>query len=167
MNKMKFFLKLFLALIIFSLVQAGLIYAQESVQLELPKTTVNPGSFYYPFKRLIEKGRERVIFSQEEKISFYKSLLKIRLSELNYVISKKFLSEIQGSSERFAYTAGILAEEVKVQDKVEEKQYHIRQFGLYSKFLDSLRDQYPANSSFWMLIQHDINTLSILSEQLK
>lgn len=164
---MKFFLKLFLSLMIFSLISMGLIYAQGSEQLELPKTTVNPGSFYYPFKRLIEKGRERVTFSQEGKISLYKSLLKIRLSELKYVVNKKILSEVQGSSERFAYTAGILAEEVKMQNQTDQKKNLIREFGLYSKFLETLRDKYPANSSFWMLIQHDINSLKILSDSLR
>lgn len=162
---MRFFLKLFLSLMIFSLVSTGLIYAQESEQLELPKITVNPGSFYYPFKRLIEKGKERVTFSQKGKISLYKSLLKIRLSELNSVVSANFLSEIQGSSERFAYYAGILTEELIRENS--SKEQTIREFGQFSKFLEKLRDKYPANSSFWMLIQHDINTLSILLEQLK
>lgn len=164
---MKFFLKLLLVLMVFSLMQTGEIYAQESTQLDLPKTSINPGSFYYPFKRLIEKSRERVTFSREGKISFYRSLFKIRLSELNYVVSKNFLSEVQGSSERFAYTAGILTEEVIKQKKADEKTKLTGDFSLYSKFLDTLRDKYPANSSFWMLIQHDINSLNILSEQMK
>ncbi len=157
---------LFLCLTVFLFQLSGVSYAEETEQLELPNITVNPGSFYYPFKRLIEKGRERLIFSQDQKRAFYANLLKTRLSELNYVTSKRFLSEIQRSSERFAYYAGVLVG-ITEQNKVSEKEDLIKEFSKYSKFLEVLRDKYPANSSFWMLIQHDINTLSILSEQLK
>lgn len=152
--------------IIFS-VSTGLIYAQESEQLELPKITVQPGSFYYPFKRLIERGRERLIFSKDLKRSFYISLLKARLAELDYVTSKRVLSEIQRSSERFAYQAGILTEELIKQDGNSEKENLIKEFDKYAKFLANLRDKYPANSSFWMLVQHDINALNILTDRLQ
>lgn len=166
---MKFLSKittLLLLLATFFLARTELVYAQNSQDLKLPNISVNPGSFYYPIKRLIEKTEERFQFSQNSRRSFYTSLLKKRLSELNFVVNNNLLSEVQGSSERFAYQAGIL-EEVTLQNKTEEKQNIIKQFEQYSKFLDTLRDKYPANSSFWMLVQHDINTLNILSNQLK
>ncbi len=166
---MKLFSKittLLLLMVMVFLAGTELIYAQNTQDLKLPNTIINPGSFYYPFKRLVEKGRERVIFSEEGKISFYTSLLRTRLSELDYVTEKKVLSEIQGSSERFAYQAGILTEEL-IQSKSKKKKEIVKEFEKYGTFLGSLRDRYPANSSFWMLVQHDINTLSILSGQLK
>lgn len=167
MDKLQFkYILLVLFLIIFFAPFIKPVLGEENT-LILKNESINPGSFYYPFKRLIEKGRERLIFSQDQKRSFYNDILKVRLSELSFVISNKMLSEVQGSSERFAYTAGILTEEVIAQKKTDEKQNLIKQFGQYSKFLDTLRDKYPANSSFWMLVQHDINTLSILSDQLK
>lgn len=136
-------------------------------ELNLPNTKVNPGSFYYPLKRVWEKGWEKLQFGKTQKIDFYKSQLKTRLAELNYVVEKKLLSEVQSSSERFAYTAGILTEELIKQNKAADKENLIKEFEKFSPFLDSLRDKYEANSSFWMLVQHDINTLRILSEQLK
>lgn len=142
----------------------GFVFAKDANQLQLPQTSVNPGSFYYPLKRLIEKGKERLMFSRDSKRSFYTSLLKTRLAELNFVANKKMMSEIQRSSERFAYQAGILA---AIDEKGKASEKLIQEFEKYSRFLEGLRDQYPANSSFWMLIQHDINALSILSDQLK
>lgn len=133
--------------------------------LNLPSITINPGSFYYPFKRLLEKGMERLQFSRKSKITFLKSQLRTRLAELNYVVDKKLLSEVQTSSERFAYYAGVLTEELIREDK--NKEQTIEEFNKFSKFLEKLRDNYPANTSFWMLIQHDINSLKILSERLK
>ena len=57
--------------------------------------------------------------------------------------------------------------EIVEKKKIDEKKKLIKIFEKYSKLLANLRDKYPANSSFWMLVQHDINSLSILSERLK
>ena len=158
---------LFLFITILFSIPIGSIYAEEVEQLELSKTTLNPGSFCYSFKRILEKGREKLLFSQESKKTFHMSLLKTRLSELDYVVNNKVLSEVQTSSERFAYQAGILTQELIKQNNSDEKTKLVKEFEKYGKFLANLRDKYPANSSFWMLVQHDINTLSILSEHLK
>lgn len=136
-----------------------------TAELNLPDTNINPGSFYYSFKRLWEKGMEKMQFSTQSKINFYQSQLNTRLAELNYVVENKLLSEVQASSERFAYYAGILTGEL-VKDNI-DKEKVIKEFEQMQIFLDKLRDKYPANSSYWMLIQHDINTLKILSESLK
>ncbi|MBI3103887.1 hypothetical protein HYZ05_03020 [Candidatus Daviesbacteria bacterium] len=145
----------------------GLVLADSTADLSLPNTKINPGSFYYPVKRLWEKAQAKLQFSKQAKINFYQAQLKARLAELNYVIEKKLLSEVQTSSERFAYQAGILTEELIKQNNSTDKENLIKEFEQFSPFLDKLRDVYPANSSFWMLIQHDINSLKILSERLK
>ena len=155
--------KILIFLCLFTFVLSGSVYANE--QLSLPDTKINPGSFYYPFKRILEKGWEKLQFGKTQKIDFYKSQLKTRLAELNYVVEKKLLSEVQSSSERFAYYAGILTGEL-VKENI-DKEKAVKEFEQYSNFLEKLRDKYEANSSFWMLIQHDINALGILSDQLR
>lgn len=161
--KFYFLFLVFLFTIIFTSMP---IYADQSFEtLKIKNEQINPGSFYYPFKRLWEKFRERMIFDSNSKINFNESLLKTRLAELNYVVERKFLSEIQTTSERFAYQAGILTDEVVKANRDKEK--IVKEFDKFSKTLERLRDKYPANSSFWMLIQHDINTLNILAKGLK
>lgn len=162
----KLIIKITLFLII-PLFLKGLVFGINTSELNLPNTKINPGSFYYPAKRILEKGLERLQFNQGQKIFFLKSQLRTRLAELNYIVEKKLLSEVRSSSERFAYTAGILAEELIRQNKATEKENLIKEFEQFSPFLDKLRDVYPANSSFWMLIQHDINSLKILSGRLE
>lgn len=164
MGKLIFRITLFLIIPVFL---NGLVFGINTSELNLPNTKINPGSFYYPVKRILEKGLERIQFDSKQRVAFYKSQLKARLSELNYVVEKKLLSEVQASSERFAYQAGILTEELIRQNKTAEKENLIKEFEQFSPFLDKLRDVYPANSSFWMLIQHDINSLKILSGRLK
>lgn len=137
---------------------------EEAVSLKTE--SINPGSFYYPFKRLWEKSRAKIFFNRESRVEFNESLLKTRLAELNYVVERKFLSEVQTSSERFAYQAGILTEEL-VKASQDKKEEALKSYDQFTKLLEKIRDNYPANSAYWMLVQHDINTLSILSGRLK
>lgn len=153
-----------LLVIIFLFPQINPIFADEQ-QIDLPSVIINPDSFYYPIKRLWEKVREKFEFSNEARIKYDQNLTITRLAELKFVVDNKLLSEVQHSSERFAYQAGILTDDLVKQNKDKEK--FLKEFDQFSKFLEGLRDKYPANSSFWMLIQHDINSLSILSNRLK
>ena len=159
--------KIIFAFIMFLFISQPLVVGAVEESISLKNEVINPGSFYYSIKRLLEKGKEKFMFSNEAKKSFYELLLKTRLAELNFVVEKKFLSEVQQSSERFAYQAGVLTDELIKQNKANDKEKITKEFEKYSKFLENLRDKYPANSAYWMLIQHDINTLSILSERLK
>lgn len=140
-----------------------MVWADENIAVK--NEIINPGSFYYPFKRVWEKGSEKLQFDEQSKIVFYESLLNTRLAELNFVVENKLLSQVQTSSERFAYYAGILTEELIKNNK--DKTKVIKKFEQFSKILEKLRDNYPANTSFWMLVQHDINTLNLLSDKLK
>lgn len=157
----------FVLILIISFMQATLIHAGTSDGLDLPQTKINPGNFYYNFKRLWEKGLGQLMLSQELKISFHKSQLKARLAELRIVVDEKILSEVQRSSERFSYQAGILTNVIVKKDDAKTKGQLLEEFESYDPLLQKLRDRFEANSSFWMLIQHDINTLKILSERLK
>lgn len=155
-----------LIIILLVISQPVVVSAEENVT-EIKNEFINPGSFYYSFKRLWEKGFERLQFGTKSKVNFHFSQFQTRVAELNYVIENKFLSEVQQSSERLAFEAGVLTDQLIKQNNNEEKQKYIKEFEKYVKPLEKLRDMYPANTSFWMLVQHDINTLQILSEKLK
>ncbi len=158
--------KIFLhLLLVFTVINQSLVVVWADEDMTVKNEMINPGSFYYSFKRAWEKGIEKLQFGEQSKINFYESQLRTRLAELNFVVENKLLSEVQTSSERFAYQAGILTEELSKANKDKEKT--TKTFAEMQKFLDKLRDHYPANTSFWMLVQHDINTLSILSDKLK
>lgn len=153
-------------IILLGILQPAIVSADQNI-VDIKNEFINPGSFYFSFKRLWEKGLERLQFNTQSKINFYFSQFQVRIAELNYVVENKFLSEVQQSSERLAYQAGMLTDLLIEQNNNEEKQKYIKEFEKYKQSLEKLRDVYPANTSFWMLIQHDINTLEILSEKLK
>lgn len=137
----------------------------ESIQIK--EESINPGAFQYPLKRAWEKMRLFFTFGSENKLNFQQVLLGKRLSELKFVVDKKDLSVLETTSQRFSYQAGTVVEQLKKSGKDEKKAEVLEDFAKYQPVLENLRDQYPANSSFWMLLQHSINTLKILSDQLK
>lgn len=140
----------------------------EDNNINFQKETINPGSVYYSIKRLWEKGMSVFQFSEQSKINYEKSLFKIRISELNYVVNNRILSEIQTSSQRVSYQAGILTEDLLKQNQPQIKEEAIKEFEKYSKFLLILRDKFEnSDSSFWRLIQYDIESLKILSDRLR
>lgn len=128
---------------------------------------INPGSFYYSFKRIWEKFALFVLFWPQSKLNYENQLLDIRMAEFKKIAEGRELGEFQKSSERLSYQAGILTDQIKDSENEQDKQELKNKFSSLNKILPGLRDLYPANSSFWMLVQHNINTLEILSGQLK
>lgn len=163
----KILLILFLQVIITNPTLSIALASTPNQKMEIKDESINPGSIYYPLKRAWEKIRERIIFSPDAKITYHASLTAMRLSELNYVVEKDLPGEYQTSSERFAYQAGILVDDLIRYNKTDQKEKVADDFKSYTKVLELLRDKHPANTSFWMLIQHDINTLQILTQKLR
>lgn len=143
------------------------VIASNNTDKEIKQERTNPGSFYYSLKRAWEKVRWFFIFSDQNKVDYHQDLINKRLSELKYVVDSKLLSEVETSSQRFAYQAGVLVGQLKKMNDKERDTKLLKDFEKYKLVLEKLRDNYPANSSFWMLLQHDINTLNILSDQIK
>jgi len=127
----------------------------------------NPGSFFYQFKRVWEKMYFLMLFQPQEKLSYEKTLYDERLSELSYVVGNNLLAEVENSTKRFSYQSGSLESEIIKQNKAEEKKSLIKKFANDMELLAKLRDHFHANSSLWLFIQFDIDTLKILSDQLR
>lgn len=141
-----------------------------AAELNLPKTTINPDSYLlFNLKRLIEKGELFIKFSKESKMNFYKDLTLSRLSELKYVIENKLLGEVEKSTQRLSYQIGVLSDYTNINRTELSKAIPGTKELLtnYKIILANLRDQYPANSSYWLLVQHTINSIDLNLEKLK
>lgn len=153
-----------IAILILLLFSVQVIYASELEKLNLPTQSINPGDFYYPAVRLLEKIGEKFQFDNNAKFNYLNFLIDKRMSELSFVIKRNRLDEIQRSTERLSYQVGITTDFlIKQKDKKGLLKAKINNF---LPTLAELRDKHPANSSFWMLVQHDINSLKEYSEKL-
>lgn len=162
---MKAIISILLVTLIFFLVPQ-LIYAQSAESFGLTTQLTLPGDPKYPAKRLKEKVTELFKFTHKSKSAYREVLLEKRLSELVSLIENKNINDVANSTQRFAYQAGKLAEE-SYNDSSERKDEIIALFEKYKPILDKMRDNFPANSAFWLLSQQDIDTLNILSGRLK
>jgi len=151
------------------LIFSFLIFSQSKIyalnEISLRSEAINPGSLLYIFKRAWEKSLHFILFPTQAKINYDINLLEVRMSELDNVVKNKNLNEFQQASERFSYQAGILVDQV-ISSNYSDKQKIKEQFSKYAKLLDKLRDLNPANSSYWLLIQQNIDTLKILTDRL-
>src|SRR3989344_3230609 len=144
--------------------QVKTVFAQEeTVYLPVEKTL--PTSSLYPFKRLWEKARLTLIFTQNGKLNYKKLLMEKRLSELVSLVNNKDTENIERASQRFAYQAGVYAEQVQKNNHSTEEA--LETFGKYKRVFPRLRDHYPANGAYWLSIQQDLDTLNILSDEIK
>lgn len=138
----------------------------EALNIKTTPQKVYPDSSSYYFKRLWEKIYLRLMIFPNTKTNYEKNLLDKRFSELVYVVNNNLLDYLEQASQRFAAAAGVYTDSLINQD-VDSKTKTIADFKKYSDNLQILTSVYPYDSSFWMLVTHDINTLKILSERLK
>lgn len=158
-------LTVFSLLVLFlSIAPTALAESPESFGLTPQKTL--PGSSGYTFKRMKEKVTGFFKFSKDAKISYRKYLLERRLSEYVTLIENKNQLETADASQRISYEAGTLADISKNESK-EVKSDVLKLFEKYKPILAKMRDNFPANSAYWLLSQQDIDTMNILSEKLK
>lgn len=134
---------------------------------KISKSTINPDSLLYSLDRFLEKLLYNIQFSSTSKVNFHKSLLEERFAELDYIASNKLLGQFETSSKRFAAQAGTLVEFMKNSNVEDDKEDIKKRLKEYREYLPRLRDKYEANSSYWMLIQQDIDSLNLYLEKLK
>lgn len=140
-----------------------------AAELSLPTTKINPDKYlFYSFKRVFEKGIIFTKFTNNSRADYYRDLTQARMAELKFVVEHNLLSEVQKSTERLSYQIGILSDYIADKSDLAYKKQNISDFlKSYKGSLGELRDKYPANSAYWMLIQHNINSIDINLEKLK
>lgn len=136
----------------------------------LPGTIINPDKYlFFSIKRLIEKATVFTKFSKISKANYYTDLTLKRMAELKFVVERKFIGEVETSTQRLSYQVGTLSDYLNSnRTELAEKRQSVNELlQNYKGILGSLRDKYPANSSYWMLVQHSINSIDINLEKLK
>lgn len=149
-----------------------LIFAQTqalATELDLPNVVIGPDKYlFFSVKRLFEKVIVVTKLSKESKANYFKDLTLKRVAELRFVVENKLLGEVERASQRVAYQIGILTDYINTDKDLEARSVAVKDlFESYITFLERLRDEYPANSSYWLLIQQDIDSINLNLQKLK
>ena len=100
-------------------------------------------------------------------MKYHSYLLGKRMSELTYVVENKMVSEIEKASNRVSFEAGKAVENWEKTKAYDDKNKLRQKIEFYKGYLPDLRDKFPANSSYWLLIQQNIDSFGILLDKLK
>lgn len=153
-------------LIILFFSSSPLASALENFSIKTEPQKIYSDSPFYPIKRLYEKMASKILIFNDTKINYEKKLLNKRFTELKYSVENNLLDEIQRSSERFSFQAGIYTQRVNDIDDKKIKQKVISEFSRYASDSAILKSKVP-EGSFTRLIQYNIDTLKILSNKLE
>jgi len=165
---MKFFfnsIKNYLLLVIVTLIiyffsPANSIYAEIYKESELKNygldrfERLNPDSLLYLFKRVNEKAIVFFIRDEEKQSEYYSKLLDKRFKELVYIINVEKTGFLEEAAGRYITLIGQMKRDgVYTISKERTK--------IYTFILEKLRDNYPSNTSYWLIIQQAIDTTRI------
>lgn len=118
-------------------------------------------------ERLQERINLFFKFFPESKYKYQKELTERRLGELVYVIEKRKGDFIEETSSRYSTYLGRLTELVVSSKQSDKKTELFKMFENHNKALNELIKNFEANSGFWLLIQHDINSIKLYKDQIK
>lgn len=159
----------FLALLLILILPTAL-YAQKGIQkeqIELPKVEVQVDHVANIFEKLKEKITFFFKFSKKDKFNYQKFILEKRLAELKYVVDSKEWQPIEETSSRYATYLGKFNEFVLKSNLGNKKEEILKVYDRHGKILEELQRNFKFESGWWLLLQHDINSTKIFSEQIK
>lgn len=119
---------------------------------------------------LIERQKEKITlflkFTTNDKLKYYKYLSEKRLAEIVYATENEYGDRIEETSARYLANIGNLTKYVESNNISPYKQELIDLSINHISVLENLRDLFPANSGWWLSIQHDINVIKMFSKQV-
>ena len=117
--------------------------------------------------RLFEKIALFFKFSKEDKLNYYIYLQEKRLADLNFAIDQDHGDLIEELSSRYSTYIGNMVN-FAVENKISNKKDGItKMMEIHKKIIGDQQKKFPFESGFWLLLQHDINTLKIFSDKLQ
>lgn len=118
-------------------------------------------------ERLAERITLFFKFSPVEKVNYQKLLAEKRLAELQYVIESKKGDLIEETSSRYSTYLGRLTNQLVFSKVTNKKEEILKMLDLHSQVVEELTAKIDRNSGFWLLLQHNTNTIKLLSDQIK
>lgn len=118
-------------------------------------------------ERLSERIALFFKFSPEEKINYQKSLAEKRLSELQYVIDNKRGELIEEASSRYSTYLGRLTNLMVSKRDFRKRDEILNMLEQHSKVVEELTSKIERDSGFWLLLQHNANSIKLYSDQIK
>jgi len=116
--------------------------------------------------RVFEKINLFLHFSPASKAEYWQKLVDVRLTNLKSIVEQNNLDLIEETSSRYSTYVGRYSDYIINNQIRSQKEIAIGMFNKHLETLPSLQAKYKYDSAWWLLIQHDINTLNIFKEKI-
>lgn len=119
----------------------------------------------------VEKLKEKITlffkFNKSDKANYYQYLVEKRLGEMTYVIENNKIDLVEETASRYATYLGQLTDYVRKNNLSGEKSDLLEIFERHTKIISESQKKFKYDSGWWLAIQHDLNTIIILKDQIK
>lgn len=116
--------------------------------------------------RLKEKITLLFKFSNEEKVNYMQELTNKRLGELVYIMTTGEGDLIEELSSRYATYISRLSTFVEEKKIDNDKINLLKTYETHLNILNNIQQNFEFESGWWILLQHDINTVKMSQEKL-
>lgn len=141
-----------------------------NMEVQAVESSASAGVKVDKVSNVLDRFSERIQgwfkFSGEEKASYQRGLIEKRLAELQYVIDDGQGDLIEEVSSRYATYVGKFTDDLIPKKLSAENDKYLVMYANHLKILPELRDHFPSNSGWWLLLSHDINTVQIFSDKI-
>ncbi|QQG43499.1 MAG: hypothetical protein HYW45_00580 [Candidatus Daviesbacteria bacterium] len=164
-----YFLLIFLTAIIFifGLVLNNSAYAQESGNSSINIQVNHVAGF---FEKIAEKLQLFLKFNNQDKVSYHQNLTEKRLAELKFVINSESYTDkdylLEDTTSRYTSYLGVLTDFIINNHLNEKRKDMTALFDRHRKILEGLRDHFPVESGWWLLLDQDVAATKIYSDKL-
>lgn len=118
----------------------------------------------------VEKVKEKLTllfkFNKSAKADYYQYLAQKRLAELSYVVENDQINLVEETASRYSTYIGILTNYVVANGLTSKKSDLSAMFDKHAELIKLLQKKFKYDSGWWLAIQHDINTISLLKDKL-
>lgn len=119
----------------------------------------------------VEKIKEKITlffkFNKLDKANYYQYLVEKRLGEMVYVIENDKIDSVEETASRYATYLGQLTDYMKKNNLLGKKDDLTKLYEAHTKKILELQKKFKYDSGWWLAIQHDLNTITILKDQTK
>ena len=129
------------------------------------KTKVDHRASFW--EKVSEKINLFTKFNKVGKAKYWRELIDTRFAEIKYAVDGSRLGDIEDMTSRYSTYLGYYSEFLIKNNLSSEKEITLSMFGKHSEILKGLQQKYEFDSAWWMLIEHDINTLVIFKDKIQ
>lgn len=117
--------------------------------------------------KVLERANLIFKFSGLDRARYWQKLLDIRLAELKMEVDDENFDLVEETASRYSTYLGRYAEFVIGKKIIDQKETILDQLKVHSEVLSKLRDGFEYDSAWWLMIQHDVNTIQIFKERIE